>query len=136
MALRCPICRMDIECTLIHEAPYLAPALRDNCPSQLLLPIMFIGHDSLQILDGLFPPGAVNKLTHLVMFAKIKITERRWQSTGELDNLSWKEFMVRSAEQRFLSCILHHGLTVAPLVGQPRRLAEAPLQPDTPPSRL
>ena len=105
MALRCPIRCMDIDGPVLQEATYLAEALRDNCPSQLLLPIMFSGYDSLKNLDGLFAPGAADRLTHLVVFAEIKITEhRRRRSTDELDNFTREQFMVRTNLQLFLAC--------------------------------
>ena len=143
MALRCPIRCMDIDGPVLQEVPYLVEALRYNCPSQLLLPIMFSGCDSLKNLDGLFPPEAADRLTHLVVFAEIKITEhRRRRSTDELDNFTWKQFLVsttkgKKKETRFLVCTsIKTELTSRAIPGKLRRINEAPPRSDAPPSHL
>ncbi|PIL31131.1 hypothetical protein GSI_05827 [Ganoderma sinense ZZ0214-1] len=92
MALRCPIRSMHVYGPVLEEARYLTEVLRDNCPQQLLLPIKLSGHDHLQILDGLFPPEAGDRLTHLVLFFETSVNRRR-RPSGEWDNFSWDQFM-------------------------------------------
>ncbi len=136
LALQCPIRCMDIDAPAhLHETPYLTEALRDSCPRQLLLPIIFPGHDDLQDLHGLFPPEATDKLTHLVMFAQIMIDLRRPPTGDECKCFSWAQFMVRrngpSLTNTPLADVCH-----APMIpGRPHRLREAPPS-DAPPRRL
>nr|VWP01787.1 Autophagy-related protein 2 [Ganoderma boninense] len=87
MALRCPIRCMSIQGPVKRDGNrYLTEALRDNCPQRLVLPIMLFGHDDLQILDGLFPPEAGHRLTHLVLFLDTELN-------SHYANISWDEFM-------------------------------------------
>ncbi|KAM5538321.1 hypothetical protein V8D89_007923 [Ganoderma adspersum] len=69
LALQCPIRRMDSEVQHMssHEYLYLADTLRHNGPRQLHIGLPL--YDGFNMLDGMFPPEAAEKLTHLVVFA-------------------------------------------------------------------
>ncbi|KAM5538335.1 hypothetical protein V8D89_007937 [Ganoderma adspersum] len=92
MALRCPIHCMEIYGLVLQKTPYLAVALRDNCPRHLFLPMAFFGYDDLQHLDALFPPEAAGTLTHLVLFADTNVY-RRCRPTGKCNSFSWNQFI-------------------------------------------
>ena len=98
MALRCPIWRMDITESVQDEASYLAEALRESCPRHLLLPVTLSRHAHLQTLQELFPLGAVDNMTHLVLFAEISVHQHR-RRTGERDCFSWDQFLVRTSSR-------------------------------------
>ena len=69
LALQCPIRRMDLEVQYSspHAGLHLADTLRHNCPRQLHVGLPLYG--GFGVLDGMFPPEAADKLTHLVVFA-------------------------------------------------------------------
>ncbi|PIL31119.1 hypothetical protein GSI_05815 [Ganoderma sinense ZZ0214-1] len=75
LALRCPIRRMEIQVRLPDATQYLAETLRYHCPPHLYVSISF--NNGFGALDRLFPPEATDKLTHLVVFADIRIRHGR-----------------------------------------------------------
>ena len=50
-----------------HAGLHLADTLRHNCPPQLHVGLPLYG--GFSVLEGMFPPEAADKLTHLVVFA-------------------------------------------------------------------
>ena len=115
MALRCPIRLMDIDVMVPWQVPYLARALRDNCPQRLLLSTMLSDRESLHSLRGLFEAAGTADthtlaLTHLVMFADIR--RRLPVPTGESDsNVPWEQFIV-STYYIVVHCIQRPVITV------------------------
>ncbi|KAM5538309.1 hypothetical protein V8D89_007911 [Ganoderma adspersum] len=71
-ALRCPVRRMDILVAGAHGKRYLVDTLRNNSPLHLHLSLVLSCHEGWGALDGLLPPEAADRLTHLLVFVSFE----------------------------------------------------------------
>ena len=98
LALQCPIRRMDIQACEPEATRYLADALRYNCPQRLHLSLSF--RYGLGILDGLLPSEAVDRLTHLVIFAEIEV-HHKLRAPSRRKRIRWNRFFVHKQHLLF-----------------------------------
>ncbi|PIL31121.1 hypothetical protein GSI_05817 [Ganoderma sinense ZZ0214-1] len=104
LALRCPIRRMDLEVRLPGATSHLAETLRRHCPPRLHVRISL--YSGFGALDGLFPPEAADRLTHLVLFTDIGVHHGRPSHRRNYDYIRSNRFM-----NRLLRSIKHLRLT-------------------------
>ena len=76
IALQCPIRRMHIKVGTSGAARHLTKTLCHHSPPQLHVHLSAL-YDGFVVLDGLFPPEAADKLTHLVIFVDVEIRHER-----------------------------------------------------------
>ncbi|PIL31123.1 hypothetical protein GSI_05819 [Ganoderma sinense ZZ0214-1] len=106
ITLQCPIRCMDIEVGWSGAAPYLVETLRHQSPGPQQLYVHLSLYDGFGALNGLFPPEAADRLTHLTVFADIGIPQGLRSCRRMGDNAPAPRFAMK-----MISSISHLRLT-------------------------
>ncbi|PIL31088.1 hypothetical protein GSI_05784 [Ganoderma sinense ZZ0214-1] len=88
LALQCPIRRMDIHIARSDGKGCLADTLRSNAPRHLHLTVGLKAHEVWDVLDGLFPAEAADRLTHLVILVEFEVYSK-WRSHLKGKRVPW-----------------------------------------------